>query len=201
MIKFINFIPMVLRHQENIQREICTNISPLYFKITNTLLGEPLKKKKKLDPAIVRARVERRKKKVEKEIRRLEKLSKQLKPIDEIEIPSELINMKEKRLRRPLILKEEEIDNRIHAIKNWNKYKIKQHLNDLRIIELLLFSQQNALNEVKVESEQLYNEAIQPAFTLTPYIAQGPTNTPFLESYDNPDGDYTDITKKYEGEE
>ncbi|XP_066590712.1 large ribosomal subunit protein mL40-like isoform X2 [Prorops nasuta] len=162
MIKFINFIPMVLRHQENIQREICTNISPLYFKITNTLLGEPLKKKKKLDPAIVRARVERRKKKVEKEIRRLEKLSKQLKPIDEIEIPSELINMKEKRLRRPLILKEEEIDNRIHAIKNWNKYKIKQHLNDLRIIELLLFSQQNALNEVKVESEQLYNEAIQP---------------------------------------
>ncbi|XP_066602474.1 large ribosomal subunit protein mL40-like [Prorops nasuta] len=102
MIKFINFIPMVLRHQENIQREICTNISPLYFKITNTLLGEPLKKKKKLDPAIVRARVERRKKKVEKEIRRLEKLSKQLKPIDEIEIPSELINMKDRFLRATL---------------------------------------------------------------------------------------------------
>lgn len=49
--------------------------------------AEPLKKKKKLDPAIIRQREERRKKKLEKSIRRLQKYAKKLKPISELEIP------------------------------------------------------------------------------------------------------------------
>lgn len=49
--------------------------------------AEPLKKKKKLDPAIIRQREERRKKKLEKSIRRLQKFAKKLKPISELEIP------------------------------------------------------------------------------------------------------------------
>jgi len=53
-----------------------------------------LKKKKKLDPAIIRAREERKKKKLEKQIRRLEKATKQLKPVSEIEIPLKLIDEK-----------------------------------------------------------------------------------------------------------
>lgn len=54
-----------------------------------------MKRKKKLDPAIVRAREEKRKRKIEKQIRRLEKQSRQLKPIDEIEVPFKLIEEKE----------------------------------------------------------------------------------------------------------
>jgi len=46
-----------------------------------------LKKKKKIDPAIIRAREDRKKKKIEKQIKRLEKNSQQLKPIDELEVP------------------------------------------------------------------------------------------------------------------
>lgn len=61
---------------------------------TPVLLAEPLKKKKKLDPAIIRQRDERKRKKLEKQIRRLEKNSRQLKPIDELEVPLELLDEK-----------------------------------------------------------------------------------------------------------
>lgn len=54
-----------------------------------------MKKKKRLDPAIIRAREERKKRKLEKEIRRLEKHAKQLKPISEMEVPSKLIEERE----------------------------------------------------------------------------------------------------------
>lgn len=45
-----------------------------------------------MDPAILRAREEKRKKKIEKQIRKLEKNSRQLKPLGECEIPSVLLN-------------------------------------------------------------------------------------------------------------
>lgn len=56
--------------------------------------GEPLKKKKRIDPAIIRHRIERKRKKLEKQIRRLEKVAQQLKPIEEMEIPIKLIDEK-----------------------------------------------------------------------------------------------------------
>lgn len=56
--------------------------------------GEPLKKKRRLDPAIIRQREERRKKKLEKAIRRLEKHAKQLKPIADLEVPFKLVDEK-----------------------------------------------------------------------------------------------------------
>lgn len=54
--------------------------------------GEPLKKKKRVDPAIIKAREEKRKRRLEKQIRRLEKGARQTKPIDECEVPLVLIN-------------------------------------------------------------------------------------------------------------
>lgn len=44
-----------------------------------------MKKKKKMDPAILKAREERRKKRIEKSIKRLERNTKQLKPLEEID--------------------------------------------------------------------------------------------------------------------
>lgn len=57
--------------------------------------AEPLKKRKKLDPAVVRAREERKKKKIEKQIRRLERNAKSYKPIEECEIPMNIAEEKE----------------------------------------------------------------------------------------------------------
>lgn len=64
------------------------------FHSTPVLCAEPMKKKKKMDPAILKAREERRKRKIEKQIRKLEKNAQQLKPIDEMEIPLEYVDEK-----------------------------------------------------------------------------------------------------------
>lgn len=45
-----------------------------------------------MDPAIVKAREDRRRKKIEKQIRRLEKNARQLKPIEEIEPPLHILD-------------------------------------------------------------------------------------------------------------
>lgn len=67
----------------------------LNFHYTPVLFAEPLKKKKKMDPAVIKAREDRRRKKLEKQIRRLEKNARQLKPIEELEVPLTLIDEKE----------------------------------------------------------------------------------------------------------
>jgi len=52
--------------------------------------AEPLKKK--IDPAVVRAQEERKKMKLEKQIRRLEKYEQQLKPVSELEVPTFIVD-------------------------------------------------------------------------------------------------------------
>lgn len=64
------------------------------FHSTPVLLGEPLKKKKRMDPAIIRARLDRKQRKLAKAIRKLKKNAKMLKPIEELEVPWELTNEK-----------------------------------------------------------------------------------------------------------
>lgn len=59
--------------------------------MTPIVFGEPLKKKKRLDPQIIKARLDRKKKKIEKQIRRLQKNSRQFKPIEELERPKALL--------------------------------------------------------------------------------------------------------------
>lgn len=54
--------------------------------------AEPLKKKKRVDPAIIKAREDKRKRRLEKQIRRLEKNARQTKPMDECEVPLVLVN-------------------------------------------------------------------------------------------------------------
>ncbi|KAL6267594.1 hypothetical protein P5V15_000668 [Pogonomyrmex californicus] len=177
----------------------CTN--PLYFKVSSVLLGEPLKRKKKLDPAIIKAREDRRKRKLEKQIRRLQKQSRQLKPISEIEVPSKLIEEREQRLRKLPPISEEEAESRILLQKEWNKYKTQQHLALIQTIDSILHSQQRALDELRAESEELYQQAIQIDFDFIPYTTKGPLKTPPIENYDCPDGEYINITRKFDGEE
>ena len=53
-----------------------------------------MKKKKRIDPAIVKAREEKKKKRLEKSIKKLEKSTKQLKPVEEIQLPMALVSEK-----------------------------------------------------------------------------------------------------------
>ncbi|XP_015587641.1 39S ribosomal protein L40, mitochondrial [Cephus cinctus] len=194
------FSRLTIYNRSNPIRNISTNTIPVFFRITDSLLAEPLKKKKKLDPAIVKQREERKKRKLEKLIKRLEKHAKQLKPVDEMEIPLKLIDERKIRLRQISPLSPEVIDERVLLQKEWAKYKLNQNLANIQKLDYIMYSQQRALDELKAVSEDLYNEAIQLDIRMLPHTTTGPVRTPPIENYDSPDGDYTDITRKFEGE-
>ncbi|XP_021923104.1 39S ribosomal protein L40, mitochondrial isoform X2 [Zootermopsis nevadensis] len=178
-------------------RLISTSINPLLFKATTCLYAEPLKKKKRIDPAVIKHREERKKKRLEKQIRRLEKNARQLKPIDELEVPLEFMDRKKEREREVPTLTPEMEDERAVLLKKWATYKQKQHLKDTQMIDRLIFAQQKALDELHQESEELYEAAIQINPTQIPFIVRGPVQTPPIKGYDSPDGEFTDVSKKW----
>ncbi len=162
------------------------------------MFAEPLKKKKKLDPAIIKQREERKRKKLEKQIRRLEKNARQLKPIDELEVPLNLIDEKKMRTRKLPALSVEEDERRVLLNKKWAAYKNQERLNDFKLLDKLVNAQNKALEELRFESEDLYQAAIQIDPELVPFKAVGPVSSPPIKNYESPDGDYTDISKKWE---
>merc|ERR1719187_1904652 len=150
-----------------------------------------------MDPQVIRAREERKKKKIEKQIRRLEKNASQLKPIDELEIPRHIMKDIQSRQRVNNISEALKEDRR-NILKEWEKYKYDQHLIETKMIDGVLASQERALNELRKESEDLWFEAIQIDQSLTPFTFKGPNLTPPITDYESPDGQYIDKTKKYE---
>ncbi|XP_054011608.1 39S ribosomal protein L40, mitochondrial [Hylaeus anthracinus] len=182
------------------QCNISTCMYPLYFRATDALLGEPLKKKKRLDPAIIRAREERKRRKLMKQIRRGEKHAKQLKPIVENEITADFLEEKDKLIRPPTPLSVEEIERRAILQKEWTRFKKREWINDVRVMESIVNSQEKALAELKAASEELYAKAIEIDDSFVPYSAVGPVHTPPIKNYDSPDGSYADITMVYDGE-
>ncbi|GFG36580.1 hypothetical protein Cfor_06193 [Coptotermes formosanus] len=181
----------------NTSRLISTGISPLFFKATTCLYAEPLKKKKRIDPAIIKQREERKKKRLEKQIRRLERHARQLKPIDELEVPFEFIDEKKERIREAPALTPETLEERALLYKEWARYKRKQNMNNMQMIDRLVFAQQKALDELRQESEELYQAAIQINPTQLPFTVRGPVRTPPIKGYDSPDGEYLDVSKKW----
>lgn len=171
---------------------------PLLFRTTPFLRAEPLKKKKRIDPAVIKMREERKKRKIEKQIKKLEKVGNKLKPIDELEVPPRLLKEQILRTRASSTLSPEEEDYRAILFKEWARYKTQQHLKEVQMFDRLAAAQMKALNELKMISDELYLEAIQPDACLFPYKAVGPSCTPPVENYDYPDGEYLDITKKWD---
>lgn len=55
----------------------------------------------------------------------------------------------------------EELEERILILKDWNRYKTNQHRETIKLIDRYMFCQQKALDELRVESEELYQAAIQ----------------------------------------
>lgn len=157
-----------------------------------------MKKKKKIDPAIVKAREERRRKKIEKQIRRLEKNARQLKPIDELEVPLHLMDSLKKYKRPPVQLSVEEIEARELLQKEWARYKRDEYMNNIAQVDRIMAAQRRALDRLYEESEDLYNEAIMPDLQLLPYTISGPVATPPIKDYESPDGEYIDVSKKWD---
>lgn len=174
--------------------------SHLNFQFTPVLFAEPLKKKKKMDPAVIKAREDRRRKRLEKQIRKLEKNSRQLKPIEDLETPIELIDQQDQRARKVPAISEEENEYRMILMKKWAKYRNEEILKDYQAIDRMVSAQKKALDELRFESEELYEAAIQPDMGMIPIVMNGPVKTPPIKNYQSVDGDYINTTKVYEGE-
>lgn len=82
--------------------------------------------------------------------------------------------------------------------KRWSRYKAQQKLHEYQQIDKILNAQEKALQELRFESPELYEAAIQHDTNLLPFHADGPTATPPIDKYESPDGDYTNISKKWD---
>lgn len=105
-----------------------------------------------------------------------------------------------KRTRTGLNITADVLEQRALLEKRWARYKQQEKLEQYQQLDRLLAAQNKALLELRFESEQLYEEAIQPDSGLLPFVCSGPVATPAPThvSYDSPDGDYLDISKKWE---
>lgn len=75
---------------------------------------------------------------------------------------------------------------------------MQEKLKEFQQVDKLLLSQQKALQELRYESEDLYQQAIQPDEKLLPIKVNGPVSTPPIKNYNSPDGEYINTTKTFE---
>ncbi|XP_024223103.1 39S ribosomal protein L40, mitochondrial isoform X2 [Bombus impatiens] len=170
------------------------------YTYVDTYIGEPLKKRKRLDPSIIRAREERKKRKLQKKIRQLEKHANHLKPIFEIDILFQQLQKEKRTCHLPVSLSEEQIERRKLLERKWSRYKNDQWLKDVKVMKSIMVSQEIALKELKAVSKQLYKKAVEFDDSFVPYSVTGPVYTPPIKDFDSPDGEYIETTVKYAGE-
>ncbi|XP_051524277.1 39S ribosomal protein L40, mitochondrial [Myxocyprinus asiaticus] len=164
--------------------------SVLSLKTSMPLRAEP-KKKKKVDPR----REQMMKERLKKKLKKLERVPPELIPIEDFVTPAKCFD--ETRIREAPQLPFEESERRALLLKEWSRYKHIQHQAEMGAIKDALEAQRQALEELKLESEELYKAAISPDTDMFPFQHQGPCYTPPIENYEAPDGKYNDITRVY----
>ncbi|XP_007956649.1 39S ribosomal protein L40, mitochondrial [Orycteropus afer afer] len=153
--------------------------------------AEPLRKKKKVDPKRDQAAKDR----LKKRIRRLEKASQELIPIEDFITPVKFLD---KARQRPQVeLPFEETERRALLLKKWSLYKQQEQEMERAAVKSLLEAQQEALQELCLASPELHAEAIKRDPRLLPFESEGPHHTPPVPNYQPPEGKYNNITKVY----
>ncbi|XP_073675811.1 large ribosomal subunit protein mL40 isoform X1 [Garra rufa] len=164
--------------------------SVLSLKTSMPLRAEP-KKKKKVDPRREIMMRDRLKKK----LKRLERVPPELIPIEDFITPAKCFD--ETRIRDAPKLSFEESERRALLLKEWSRYKFAQHQTEMNIIKEALEAQRQALDELKLESEELYKAAVSPDTDIFPFQHEGPSYTPPITNYEAPEGKYNNITRVY----
>jgi len=172
--------------------------SRLDFRLDPLLFSEPLKKKRRIDPMVLKKREDRIRGKIQAALDRLLRFAQQLKPVDEWEVPSRLVKEKEARTRCLEPLSFEESERRARLKLDYCDYTAQLAAEDRRQIEKVKKSQQRALAELRAESEELYAKAIEVDFGLLPLSSPVLTTTPPIAGYEAPDGEHADATKTFE---
>lgn len=95
-------------------------------------------------------------------------------------------------------LTEETREYRALLEKKWSQYMHEEKLKTFHSIDALVQAQTKALDELRLESEELYQAAVQPDPSMLPFKAKMIVHTPPIKDYESPDGEFVDISKKWE---
>ncbi|XP_023338053.1 39S ribosomal protein L40, mitochondrial [Eurytemora carolleeae] len=165
------------------------------FKLTDVWSGGVTKKKRRTDPGSTKVKDDRRRKRLAKALRKMEKKERQPKPVIELEVPQVLFS--ESKLRtRNLQVPEDIREERHYFFKDWALYAQNRHRNEIYELDTKILAQQEALDQLRMESLDLYLAACQFDPDLIPFTARGPTLSPPIKDYIQ-DGDFKDITREY----
>uniref|UniRef100_A0A0M3I280 Large ribosomal subunit protein mL40 n=1 Tax=Ascaris lumbricoides TaxID=6252 RepID=A0A0M3I280_ASCLU len=157
-----------------------------------------MKRQKKIDPEVAKQREARKRRKLEKEIRAMQKHSKKPKPVDEMTVDIKSMKNIDERYRTKVELSEAEIDERAVAQKEYTRSRGALMRVDDAWIRESIAKQDKALNELKKLAPELYEAALRPDVRVAQGIMlNGPANTPPLPDYQSPDGDYIDTTRSW----
>uniref|UniRef100_A0A914Z122 Large ribosomal subunit protein mL40 n=1 Tax=Panagrolaimus superbus TaxID=310955 RepID=A0A914Z122_9BILA len=156
-----------------------------------------MKRQKKVDPEVAKVREARKRKKLEREIRDMQKHSKKPKPVEELTIDVRRAKNLPERIREMPVISEEKAEERALILKEYTKFAHQQRLADEKWLKESIKRQDAALKELKRVSPDLYNSAIQFDQNLLPFHFKGPSLTPPIKGYVSPDGEYVDTTKSW----
>lgn len=164
---------------------------------TSVLCAEPLRKKKRMDPALLKMRVDRKIRKIEKAIRQIENAEKVLKPIMERTLAPQVFKELEVRTRD-----EQEVarlkQEMTKLLQVWSVYRNDVSTQQNQSIRRCLSAQQRALEELKSNWPDLYQDAIAIDSQLLPHHNEKfLTDQPANSAYVSPDGTRTECTKQW----
>lgn len=168
--------------------------------MTHKLDATPPKPKAKVDQARASIIEKRKRGRLEKMLKRFDKMTRNMKPIEEIEGTPKL--RKEIKLgmrtRKNPAFTEEQKEEAILLIKEWTRNRYEQHYQEQIMMNRIFAAQEKALQKLREESEELYQQAIQLDEGLITYSFTGPTETPPIKDFDPVDGEYSDITNYFD---
>uniref|UniRef100_A0A5K3F1X8 Large ribosomal subunit protein mL40 n=1 Tax=Mesocestoides corti TaxID=53468 RepID=A0A5K3F1X8_MESCO len=165
--------------------------------------AEPMKRKKRVDPQQEQNRIRRKTRRIEKEIKRLTKQGKKLKPVEEIEGDRQLMKEEHERRRPPQEISSTEADNRVLLLKEWARFQSRVARAEEQKLSTVIAAQQRALRALALLSpHHLYAAAIKPTASEALHLhTSGPYATPpprIAGQYEAPDGEIIDKTPTFE---
>ncbi|XP_052253927.1 39S ribosomal protein L40, mitochondrial-like isoform X5 [Dreissena polymorpha] len=180
------------------------NGSVSHFHTSTNLQGVTKKTKALSVTRLSPEQLTRRKKRLEKELKRLSKSNmRDLRPIEELEITPQLRKdlISRRRSRQVEPISPEQQEQQILFFKEWTRYKWKEVLGECELLHRVEKAQVFALSKLRQESEELYKQAVKLDPALMNHAVAGPLHTPPIAGYMAEDGKWIDHTDYFEDKE
>ncbi|OWF55202.1 39S ribosomal protein L40, mitochondrial-like [Mizuhopecten yessoensis] len=176
-----------------LNRCLRTQAHPLLFLTTDHL-------QKKGQHPHMNKRLGKKKKQLEKLLAKMDKRAQLIKaPIKEriidMKLEKEAVKIRKRELSVPPEEREKEMKKFSHE---WKVYCRDFITQEIHTVQKRLLSQQKALGELRKESEELYQKAIAIDEDLYNFSVKRLTDTPAIPGFQPIDGEYTDVTIKYD---